>query len=188
MRRSRRIPVIFTGVLAAAILALGACGDSGSQRAVPRSVVVTLQPEPMATVLAGCDTAAFESWYEIVGTLVQTFASESRAGVDRSPEGAISVLNRLLDLRDAIASRPTPECALIVHNAIMLQVRVTLEAYQWYTERSITQDDLREKVGAAASTIETEIAAMLQGTRIGLEQQLYNERATQQAAPPADEE
>ena len=187
MRRSCRISVIIL-VMVVASLGLSACGDDDGQRTLPRSVVVTLQPEPMATVLPGCDTVAFEAWYEVVGTLVQTFADESRQGVETTPEGAISVLNRLLDLRDAIASQPTPECAAMVHNAIMLQVRITLEAYQWYSERSIMQDELREKVEAAAGAIETDIAAMLQGSRIALEQQLYNERATQQAAPPQNGE
>ncbi len=189
MRRSRRISGVGIGVLASVLvgvasLGLGACGDEDDHRSVPHSVVITLQPEPLATIVAGCDTSLLESWYEVAGTLIQTFADESRQGVNNSPQGVIPVLTRLFNLRDAIVTRPTPECVVMVHNAIMLQIRATVEAYQWYSEGQISQADLREKVDAAATAIDTDIMSMLKNTRVGLDQQLYDLRATQQAAPP----
>lgn len=167
------------------LIGLAACGDDGADNAPPPNIVITIQPQPRATVVPGCEMHDLESWYEVAGTLVQTFKQDSQNGLGRSPEETASVLNRLIDLRDTIAAQPVPECALTVHSEILLEIRAMLTAYQRYVNGDLASEDLRTQIDAGGARIDTEIAALLSGTQAGLEQQLRDERATESAATPA---
>jgi hypothetical protein len=170
-----RIVYVLIVLLASGLVA---CGDSSGSGGPPPNIVITIQPQPNATVLPGCEARELESWYEVVGTLIMTFSQESAAGLGQEPPATVGVLNRLIDLRDAIAEQSTPECALNVHGEILLQIRAILTAYQRYVNGDIAQDELRVQVEAGTDRIDTEIAALLAGTQAGLEQQLREERAS----------
>jgi len=173
-------------LLAAALLGgllLPACGDDvGSDP--PPSILITVQPEPLGTVLPGCEPGELESWYELAGSLVVTFRDESLSALDGLPDTLVPALLRLSDLRDAIAAQPAPECAMLAHNAILVHVRQTLDAFQSYATGTLAEDALRAEVQAAADTISTSVAGLLDTTHIQLEADLREQRATQAASTP----
>lgn len=173
--------LVLVAILAGSVL-LAACGEEKARKPPP-SVVITLQAEPLATVETGCVTADLESWYEVASTLIATFVSESKNAVDRDPADMPGVVNRLTDLRNAIANRPTPECALSTHNAIMLNVRTILIGFQRYGNGDITRQELRAQVDSATQEIETGVTSMLAGLQSGLEQQLAQARTPQALLP-----
>ena len=161
-------------------LVLAACGTD-EDTSVPPSIVITIQAEPVGTVLPGCETAALESWYEVAGTLINTFNQESKAALDFKPAQLPSVIDRLTVLRNAVGEHPAPQCAVTVHDLILLHMRVILSAFQQYANGDLSHDDLRSQVNAASREIETGVATLLARTQVGLEQQLQDQRATQQA-------
>jgi hypothetical protein len=172
--------VLVTILIGSALL--GACGEDKARKPPP-SVVITLQAEPLATVETGCVTADLESWYEVASTLIATFVSVSKDAVNHDPADMPGIINRLTDLRDAIASRPTPECALSTHNAIMLNARTILLGLQRYGNGDITQQELRTQIDSATQEIETGVTSMLAGLQSGLEQQLAQARTPQALQP-----
>jgi len=172
--------VLVTILTGSALLA--ACGED-TVRKLPPSVVITLQAEPMATVETGCVTANLESWYEVASTLIGTFVSVSKDGADRDPADMPGIISRLTDLRDAIASRPTPECALSTQNAIMLNARTILISFERFGNGDITREELRTQIDSATQEIETGVTAMLAGLQSGLEQQLSQARTPQALLP-----
>jgi hypothetical protein len=173
-------------LLLAGLMLLAACGKDKELRDPPPGIVITIQPQPDATVMAGCQTGELESWYEVTSSNLASFRQASQAGLNSSQVDAAGVFNRLLNLRDAIARQPTPECTVSVHGIIMQQITETLTAYQEYVNGELSQAGLRERVEAANRSIDTEIAGLLAGTQAGLEQQLAADRATQAAAPTAE--
>jgi len=120
-----------------------------------------------------------ESWYEVASTLITTFVKESKDAVNRDPADMPTIINRLTDLRDAIANHPTPECALSTHNAILLYARTMLSAFERYGNGDITRDELRPQIDSASHEIETGVFTMLAGLQTGLEAQLEQGRSSQ---------
>jgi hypothetical protein len=165
-------------------LALAACGGDDDEDRLPPSRLVTIQPQPEATVLPGCETGDLESWYEVAGTLVNRFGQESMAALNLEPDKVISVVERLIDLREAIAAQPTPECALSVHGEILIRINGMLTSFQRYANGDITQDELRQQIEEANLQIETDIATLLATKQKELEERLRQQRATQTA--PSD--
>jgi hypothetical protein len=166
-------------------LLLAACGDKsdGDEKILPPSTVITLEPEPLATVRPGCEAADLEAWYEVASTLINQFVKESKDAVTLAPGDMPPVVTRLTDLRDAIADHPTPECALSTHSAILLHARTVLSAFEHYANGDITREELRSQVDSASQEIETGVAAMLAGLQSGLEVQLEQERTPEIAVP-----
>ena len=164
---------------------LAACGESGD-KSPPPNIVITIQPQPDATIMPGCETADLESWYEVAGSLIQTFRDESEKALGLSPEQTMPVLSRLIDLRDAIALQPAPECALTVHSSLLVQVRTMLTTFQRYINGDIDEEALRSQITESNRHIDTEIRGLLAGTQAGLEQQLREDRATQAAIQTAE--
>jgi len=175
-----RVLLITIIVLSAAALALSACGDDGDS--LPPSVIITVQPEPVATTIPGCVSTDLEAWYEVASTLVFTFRDEARAGVDVKAIEIAPVVNRLVELRDAIGRQPAPECAVMTHNMIMLYVRDILNAYQRYGNGELTQDSLRAQVEASAREIDSSVSDLLNAIQGTLEEDLSDTRATESAA------
>lgn len=161
---------------------LAACGDD-DDRSPPPNVVITIQPQPEATIVEGCPTADLESWYEVAGSLIETFSREARGALGLEPQQMPQVLNRLSELRNKIARQPTPECAITAHSEILLTVREVLNSFQRYTNEEITQDELRQQVESATIHIDTEIAALLEATQAGLEEELRKERDAARQTP-----
>ena len=180
-KRTRSVLLLAVTLLGG--LLLPACGDDVGGNPPP-SILITVQPEPMGTVLPGCEPGELESWYEVAGSLVVTFRDESLSVLDGLPDTLIPALLRLSDLRDAIAAQPAPECAVLAHNAILVHVRQTLDAFQSYAAGTLTEDALRAEVQAAANAISTTVAGLLDTTRIQLEDNLREQRATQAASTP----
>jgi len=166
-------------------LLLAACGDKtdGDKKQLPPSTVITLEPEPLATVQPGCQAADLEGWYEVASTLINQFVKESNEAVTLAPDDMPPIIARLTDLRDAIASHPTPECAMSTHSAILLHARTVLSAFEHYGNGEITRDELRRQIDSASQEIETGVAAMLAGLQSGLEVQLEQERTPEIAVP-----
>jgi hypothetical protein len=175
--------LLLTTILTGGLL-LAACGDkTDGDKKLPSSVVITLEPEPLATVKPGCEAADLETWYEVASTLINQFIKESKDAVTLAPGDMPPIVTRLTDLRDAIADRPTPECALSTHSAILLHARTVLGAFEQYGNGDITRQELRSQVDSASQEIETGVAAMLAGLQSGLEVQLAKERTPEIDAP-----
>jgi hypothetical protein len=180
--RSRVLSGLLLVTILTGSLALAACGENRDRR-LPPNVVITLQPEPIATIKPGCETGDLESWYEVASTLINTFIQESKKAVDLAPADMPAIISRLTDLRDAIATRPTPECAGATQNAILLYSRTMLSAFERYGNGNITRQELRTKIDSATQEIETGVTSMLAGLQSGLEEQLAQARTPQVAAP-----
>jgi hypothetical protein len=162
--------------------ALAACGgdDDGSP---PPNRIITIQPQPDATILPGCQTGELESWYEVAGSLITTFNRESLAAIELDPEQMSVTLNRLIDLRNAIAGQPTPECAIPAQTEILLTIRGMLTAFERYTNGEIPQEDMSQQIKIASDKIDTDIAALLESTQSDLEEQLRQERQEAATSP-----
>lgn len=183
MNWTRPKPVL---LLAAALLSgvlLAACGGRESSDP-PRGILITFQPEPLGTVLPGCQPGELEDWYEVAGSLVMEFREESLAALDGLPDTLAPALRRLSDLRNAIASQPAPECAALAHDTSLAYMRQSLEAFQTHAAGTMTESALRSEVQAAADAISTTVAGLLENTRSQLEQGLSEQRATQAANTP----
>ena len=172
------------------MLILSACGSDSSSDdndpvnsdATPRRVG-TLAPQPDATVLPECVTGDLESWYEVAGSLLTTFTTESRDAVALPREEVPLKINRLTELRDAIAEQPTPECVVQIHAEILIRMRGILVAFQRYGNGEISQEELRHQIDESTSQIETDVTALLDETAIVLEDQLRQERQNPTATP-----
>jgi len=171
------VAVLLSGLL------LPACGDKAGSNPPP-GILITIQAEPLGTVLPGCQPGELEDWYELAGSLVMRFRDESLAALDGLPDTLVPTLLRLSDLRDAIASQPVPECAVLAHNTILIHLRQSLDAFQSYSAGTMAEDALRAEVRAAANAISTTVADLLENTRIQLETGLSEQRATQAASTP----
>ena len=182
MRRARVSLVLWIAVLVS-VLVISACGDDGDK--LPPSVIITIQPEPVATVIAGCTSTDLEAWYEVVSTLITTYRDESRAGVNVKPGDVGPIVNRLVELRDVIGRQPAPECAVLTHNMIMLYIRDILAAYQRYGNGDLSQDGLKAQIDASTSGIDTSVVSLLSTVQGTLEQELADTRATEGAPPPS---
>lgn len=159
---------------------LAACGGDDDQD-LPPSIVITINAEPMATMVPGCEPDEVEAWYEVASTLIFTFKDDSLAALEASPEEVPSVINRLLELRDRISNQPAPECAFMTQNTILLYTRQVLTAFQRYANNDLSLDDLRAQVEGAARDIDTVVTDLLEQSAENLEQRLREERATQEA-------
>jgi hypothetical protein len=180
--RSRAMSGLLLVTILAGSLALGACGED-RDRKLPPNVVITLPPEPIATIKPGCETSDLESWYEVASTLINTFIQESRSAVDLAPADMPAIISRLTDLRDAIATQPTPECAGETQSAILLHSRTMLSAFERYGNGDITRQELRTRIDSATQEIQTRVTAMLAGLQSGLEERLAQARTPQAAVP-----
>lgn len=160
-------------------LVLAACG-SEKTGSIPGSTVITLRPRPVATVLPGCGTGELSDWYEVAGTLIGTFKDESNAALDREPDVMGPVLDRLIDLRDAITNQPVPECALDAHGEIALAIQEMLTAFQRYINGDLDADGLAEHVTAGSTRIESDVADLLGSVRGTLDEQNRRDRQTPQ--------
>ncbi len=178
---NRRFLLLIAVLLGGPLLA--ACGSDNKSNDLPPNVIITLQPQPDATIVPGCPTRDLESWYEVAGTLVFTFTDESMQAVELQPQDMPSLINRLSTLRDAIAGQPVPECAMPVHTEIIIHIRGMMTAFQRYGNGELTQDDLRAQIGQAKTEIENQVAAMLADTQAGLEDQLQQQRAAATGTP-----
>lgn len=178
MNRLRSLIAVPLALIGTAILA--ACGDDDNK--LPPSIVITVQAEPVATLLPGCKTGEMVSWYEVASTLITTFKDESLKGIDGSPQDVASLINyRLIPLRDKIGEQPAPECAALAHNTIMQYMRQILDAFQRYANGDIEKKAMGSEVEAAVKEIDNTITPLLTGTQASLEQRLREERATQEA-------
>ena len=163
------------------IAALAACGGDKDKK-LPPSIVITVQAEPVATLLPGCQTGEMVSWYEVASTLIGTFKDESLNGVDLSQQEVATLINyRLIPLRDRIGSQPAPECAAVVHNTIMQYMRQILDSFQSYANGVVGKKEMKSQVEAAVKEIDNTITPLLTGTQASLEQRLREEHATQEA-------
>jgi hypothetical protein len=161
-------------------LMLAACG-SEKRTDVPSNLVITIRPRPVATVLPGCVTIELSDWYEVAGTLIGTFRAESGAALDRAPDEMGPVIQRLIDLRDAIANQPVPECALQAHGEVVATTQEMLTAIQRYVNGDLNGDELEEQIAAGSARIETDVANLLASVRDTLDDQNRRERQTPQA-------
>ena len=155
-------------VLILAIL-LAACGGSDDPGEAP-IMRITIQAQPVATVRPGCDAVELQDWLELVGTLVYTYDREANAGLDLPKEDVMPVLDRLIDLRDRIATQPVPDCASEVHNQIVGAMRGELLGYQRYANGDLTQEQLRIEVEASSQLIQNEVTAMIDNTILQLDE------------------
>jgi len=171
--------LVLLGLLFSAV-SLAACGSEKRDDSPP-SLLITIRPRPVATVLPGCVTLELSNWYEIAGTLIGTFRDESSTALGRAPDEMGPVLNRLIDLRDAIANQPVPECALQAHGEVVLTMQEMLTAMQRYTNGELTAEELEERIDAGSARIETDVATLLASARGTLEDQLRHERESPQA-------
>ena len=162
--------------------ALAACGGD-NDGAPPPNRIITIQPQPDATILPGCQTSDLESWYEVAGSLITTFNRESLAAIELTPEQMSVTLNRLIDLRNAIAGQATPECAIPAQTEILLAMRSMLTAFERYANGEIPQDDMSQQIKNASDKIDTDIAALLASTQSDLEEQLREERKEVTTSP-----
>ena len=174
----RRSVLVLLGLLCSA-MTLAACG-SEKRDDTPPSLLITIRPRPVATVLPGCVTLELSNWYEIAGTLIGTFDDESSAALGRAPDEMGPVLNRLIDLRDAVADQPVPECALQAHGEVVLTMQEMLTAMQRFTNGELTAEELEERIDAGSARIESDVATLLESARGTLEDQLRRERETPQ--------
>ena len=174
----RRSVLVVFGLLFSAV-SLAACG-SEKRDDTPPSLLITIRPRPVATVLPGCVTLELSNWYEIAGTLIGTFDDESSAALGRAPDEMGPVLNRLIDLRDAVADQPVPECALQAHGEVVLTMQEMLTAMQRYTNGELTAE-LEERIDAGSARIETDVATLLASARGTLEDQLRHGGKSPQA-------
>jgi len=173
--------VLLATVLTGAVL-LAACGDDEPVN-LPPSIVITVPPEPISTLLPGCEADALESWYEVAGWLLGTFKDESEAALNKEPGAMGPVIARLTDLRDTIATQAVPECARQAHTTILAHLRQMLFAFEQYATGNLDQQTLREQIKALAAKIDADVLALLEETRAELELQLRIERATEKAIP-----
>ncbi len=179
MNRLRTLIVI--PLVLVLIATLAACGDSKDKK-LPPSIVITVEAEPVATLLPGCQTTEMVSWYEVASTLIGTFKDESQKGMDLSPQEVATLINyRLIPLRDRVGGQPAPECAALAHNTIMLYMHQILDAFQGYANGDLDKKAMREQVETAIKEIDNTITPLLSGTQASLEQRLREENATQEA-------
>jgi len=161
---------------------LAACGNDKDKK-LPPSIVITVQAEPVATLLPGCQTEEMVSWYEVASTLITTFKDESQKGIDLSQEEVATLINyRLIPLRDRIGGQPAPECAALAHNTLMLYMRQIIEAFQKYANGDLDKKDMKSQVGVGIQEIDNSITPLLSGIQASLEQRLREESATQEAS------
>jgi hypothetical protein len=85
--RPRVFSILLLITSLAGSLLLAACGDKsdGDEKILPPSTVITLEPEPLATVRPGCEAADLEAWYEVASTLINQFVKESKDAVTLAP-------------------------------------------------------------------------------------------------------
>lgn len=140
---------------------LAACGEDESDPMPPPNLVITYEPQPMATILPGCVTGELESWLEVSGSLIYTFRDESLAALGLEPNEMVNTLNRLIDLRDAIARQPTPECAVQPQTEIMIMIRGMLLAFQRYSNGILTKDELSQQINEGSAQINSHITVLL---------------------------
>lgn len=183
MNWTRPQPVFLLVAVLLSGLLFAACGDRMSN-SPPPSILITIQPEPLGTVLPGCQPDELEDWYELAGSLVMTFRDESLAALGKLPNTLVPTLLRLADLRDAVASQPVPECAALAHSTILTHMRQSLDAFQAHAAGTVAEDALRGEVQAAADAISTTVAGLLENTRLQLEDSLSEQRATQAVSAP----
>jgi hypothetical protein len=178
VKRLRSLTAVLLALAGTVLLA--ACGDK--DKTLPPSVVITVQAEPVATLLPGCGTGEMVSWYEVASTLIGTFKDESLRAIDSSPQDIATLINyRLIPLRDKVGETPAPECAAVAHNTIMEYMRQILDSFQRYANGATNQKTMKSEVQAAAKEIDNTITPLLTGTQASLEQRLREERATQEA-------
>jgi hypothetical protein len=152
---------------------LTACGgEEKKSPAPPRNLIITYEPQPMATLLTGCVASELESWLEVAGTLIYTFRDESLAALTLQPGEMVDTLNRLIDLRDAIARQPTPECAVQPQSQILTVIRGMMTAFQRYSNGVITQDELSQQINGAVEQINSQITVLLEAATTDLEARL----------------
>lgn len=166
-------------ILAAALagsVVLGACGTD-EDPGPPPLVEITLQPQPLATILPGCDNHELGEWLEVTGTLIYSFGDEALAGLERAPENVAPLVGRLTDLRDQIARQPVPTCADQIQREILHIVGGMLDAYQRFGNGEIDQAALREEVRFGRQQIDVEVAAMIDNTAQQLEAEFDDARA-----------
>lgn len=167
--------LVLAGLLAGSIL-LAACGSETDNGDVPPNLVITVRPRVAATVLPGCATGELSDWYEIAGTLIGTFRDASNAAPDRPPDQLGPVLDRLIDLYDAVADQPVPECALQAHGEIVFTMQEVLASVQRYASGDLSLDELKQQIAASSARIDNEAAALLASAQATLEAQIRHER------------
>jgi hypothetical protein len=160
-------------------LLLSACGDKDDDNTVlPPSRQITLQPQPNATVVPGCETSVLESWFEIVSANLDEFSRVSTDALSKEGPDLAAQINRLSELGFAIAGQPVPEdCALTARGQIMIPVQAILTAYQRFVNGEIGHDALNEIVTSSSTALEQEIVGVLGGVQGRLEEQLQTQAA-----------
>lgn len=176
---------ISLALLVILVCSAAACNSNKERSEPPPFVPITYEAQPLSTVVPGCAATDLESWNETVGTLIYSFSDEAKKAIDLQPHLLGPVLTRLIDLRDAIAGHPTPECAINIQSQILIAMRQMLTALQRYANLEISQDALREQINNADQQIQGEITQLLQTLQPELQTLL--ERENSQTPTPGSE-
>lgn len=139
------------------VVFLAACGaDEGDEKSEPRNdlpnptVVLTLLPVPEMTVVPGCPAGELEDWFESAYFTMQSFSTEADAGrtsaENERREDTLNVLSRLLDLRNVVATTPTPSCVEINAQQVLSAMQGVIDSFQRFTSGEIDKSTLGEQV------------------------------------------
>lgn len=158
------MPVLAIGL----VFALAGCG-SNTPQTVPRNIVITAQPVPLGTLVAGCVASELEAWYEVASTLSNRFTVESIAALDQPPDTLPATLSRQSDLIDRILAEPVPECAGDTHAMIVQRLKTIRAAFESFYEERIDAAELRDRVNAEHEVLTTEVAVMLGDLAAGMD-------------------
>lgn len=168
----------------AVVLAFGLWGCGANEApGLPPNIVITPPSVPLGTVVSGCSAAELESWYEIASTVARSFFAESLAALNLPREDLSDSLARQSDLLARILQEPAPECAQDAQAAIILPLQAIRDAFGAYYGQQITHDELRARVEAQHTTLNTEVSARLGELAAGLDL-LFELDASGPTAPP----
>jgi hypothetical protein len=161
-------------------LGLAACDDEDDLERLPLpTVMITFEPQPEVIVVPGCTTDELEDWYELASTLLNMVVDEAMDATDREPGEVAPFVARLIQLRDAIARQPVPECVSQIHSDSLIIARGVLMAFQNYGNGDIDQTTLRQRVEDAERQVKTEMADQYNVIEADL-QERFEQRAQQE--------
>lgn len=143
------------------VIALVACSNDDDQTKIEDSVELVVPTLPARTLVETCTDPDIENWADLVLPNTNEFKREAQSFATRASnteEGALEITwVRLIVLRDAVASYPTPTCLDRPHDQLLARLQSVLGEYQSFGIGRSTVADLQEGVASELNSLDEQV-------------------------------